>query len=223
MVTASCRVARRRRVHEHGFTLIELLVSIAILAVIGSVIATVFSVGLRVMHAGGPQDRLFGANDLSALEQALGQDGARAACVQVPGGTKYGSCTSGGFGKAACPSSDLCLGWPQISDSTCHVADYSTGASTNATRIEWVVSGVVRQPSTGTSTYARAVPVSLSVTSVATGTPTGETYAWVRSLTVQITAIGVSSGPTASLVLHPVATDPAGASANITQSGTNPC
>jgi prepilin-type N-terminal cleavage/methylation domain-containing protein len=219
MVTATRRCTRSRRTGEHGLTLIELVVSVAILTVIGSVVATAFSLGLTLVQPGGPEARLQGANNLMALEQALGQDGARAACIQVPGGTKYGSCSASHFGQVPCPSTHLCVGWPQVSDSSCHVADYAIGASTVATRAEYKA-GTATPLTSGP--LAREAPASITISSVSTVTPPGESYTWVRAIAILLTATGVTNGPSQTVTLHPLATDPAGASAAITSAGM-PC
>lgn len=216
-----------RRRHESGFTLIEVIVSMTILAIIGGAIAAIFSVGLEVLRPGGPQARLLGSHDLMVLEQALGKDGARAACVQTPASnTPYGSCRNG-FAKlhaaGDCPSADLCFGWPQIADSSCHVAVYAIGSNTTALRTEYAVSssGSVSTPAASLP-LAREVAVNIQVGVVAAVTPPGETYSWVRAIPVSITTVGVTKGPSETLVLHPIATDPAGSASAITSAG-NPC
>lgn len=223
MIDTSTR-KRLGRHAEQGFTLIEVIVSIAILAVIGGAIAAIFSVGLATLRPGGPQTRLLGAHDLMVLEQKLGQDGARAACIQVHG-VRYGSCANG-FNKVIvngdCPTAALCFGWPQVSDFSCHVAVYSVGTSTNATRVEYTVSSSGTVSVITAEFLAREEPVSLQAGSVPPWYPAGETYPWIRTLPMTITATGVLRGPSQTLTLHPIATDPNGASAGIT-SGGNPC
>lgn len=219
MVSRAAGVTRAGRGGESGFTLIEVLVSIAILAIIGGALAAVFSVGLATLRPGGPQTRLLGAHDLMVLEAALGRDGARAACIQVPGGARYGSCVNG-FTKVNCSANDLCFGWPQADspqapESSCHAAVYIAGSSTTATRTEYTVSSGTVSVVTS-DLLAREEPVSLQVGNVVSPPPPGESYPWVRSLPITITAAGVTKGPSQTLELHPVATDPAGASAAIT-------
>jgi hypothetical protein len=69
---------------------------------------------------------------------------------------------------------------------------------------------------------ARQVAASITVTNVSTAMPPGESYTWVRSIALLLTTPGVIHGPTQTMALHPVATDPAGASAAITSGGA-PC
>lgn len=216
MVTRVPRAKRIAHEGERGLTLVEMLISIAILAVIGGVIASAFSVSLALTVPGGPETRLLGANDLMELEQALGQDGARAACIQVPGGTMYGSCTPGKFGAVGCPSSHLCFGWPQVSDSSCHVADYTVGASTVATRTEYKAGSA--SPLTS-GPLARQVPASISIGAIVPVNFAGESLPWVRSMAITVAGTGVTRGPSQTLVIHPIATDPGSASSQITAGG----
>lgn len=214
--------------HECGFTLIEVIVSMTILAIIGGAIAAIFSVGFEVLRPGGPQARLLGSHDLMVLEQALGKDGARAACVQTPASdTPYGSCRNG-FAKLHtdkindCPDADLCFGWPQVSDLSCHVAVYAIGSNTTALRTEYSVSSSGSVSKVAASVLAREGAVNVQVGAVVAVAPPGETYSWVRSIPVSITTVGVAKGPSETLVLHPIATDPAGSASAITSAG-NPC
>ena len=113
----------------------------------------------------------------------------------------------------------MCIGWPQVSDSSCHVAVYRV-TSGIARRQEYAVA------STGTVTpYANnlittdTVILSMSVTT--TSAPSGGT--WVGGLTIAISNMGVTVGvPTDTLVLRPLASDPAGPADEITRSGP-PC
>jgi prepilin-type N-terminal cleavage/methylation domain-containing protein len=217
------REVRPRRRGEHGVTLIELIVSIVVLGIIGGVIGTIYTVGYATLRPGGPQTRLLASYDLSIIEQDLGQDGARAACIQVPpGGSQYGSCSASKFGQVGCPHADLCFGWPQVSDSSCHVADYMIGTGVRATRTEYVA-GTASPLSVVSLT--RDVPVTVTVGTPSTVTltgPTGQPYTWVRSLPVTVTSTGLSNPPSQTLAIHPVATDPAGQAAAITIGGS-PC
>jgi prepilin-type N-terminal cleavage/methylation domain-containing protein len=221
MVTTKRLSKRPQRAGERGFTLIEVVVSIAILAVIGSIIATVFGVGVQVVAKGGPKDRLTGAHDFMVLEQTLGKDAARAACVQVAD-TVYGGTTcasSFGHKEIACGSSAvLCIGWPDVGESSCHVAAYVTAGI--VTRREYRVSGA------GIA-VVESGPLTEDTVNLVFGSPTEVTapgrYPWLRSLPVSVTATGVSAGQfSQTLILHPVATDPGGAASAITAQG-NPC
>lgn len=220
MVTLAMRTSRRRRHGELGFTLIEVLVSIAILAIIGGVVATAYSVGLSILQPGGPQTRFLASHNLMVMEQVLGKDGARASCVKVPGSGTYGACSKN-FPSANCPAADLCFGWPQVSDSTCHVSDYAVGSGVVATRTEYVA-GVATPAQADTLTRESPVNIVIDVANVKTVTPTGESYTWLRSLPVTVTGTGLANPPSQKLVLHPIASDPAGASSQITASGS-PC
>jgi prepilin-type N-terminal cleavage/methylation domain-containing protein len=251
------RSSRSFRRDEYGFTLIEVLVSVAILAIIGGVVAAAFSVGLRVLVPGGPTDRFAGAHDFAILEQALGRDGARAGCIQVQGGTVYGKnpnvtptpCSgSTGYGKvSACSSAALCFGWPMLgsqsdlSDSSCHVAVYTTTGTPpklTVTRSEYMVTlagvstlvATAPLTSTGGSTRISSSAVDFKVPpasgNILFATAPGN-YQWVRSLPVFVKATGVTSGQfSQTLALHPVASDPAGASGSVANSSGNsvsPC
>lgn len=211
-------VLHEARQGEAGLTLIEVLVSIIILSIIAGALASIFQIGLKVVAPNGPQARLLAAHDLTLLEQDLGMDGARAACINV-GGTAYGSCVHG-FAAVTCGSGSLCFGWPQISDGSCHVAVYPTGTGISATRTEYSVSG-------GTPTQIGSVPlarvrhIDISVGSAVTTTPPGESYTWVRSLPVTISDSSIANGPSETLAIQPVATDPAGPTSVI--NGATPC
>ena len=229
MVSARC-AARGQHRGQHGLTLIEVIVSIVILAIIGGVVATLYSVGLKAVAPSGPQGRLLGANDLTILEQTLGQDGARAACITLPTtGSHYGSC-SNGFATLVggqCPSATtLCIGWPQVSTNSCHVAVYmvnSTGPGTvAATRTEYGGG-----PPTPVS-LARDLLVNFVFGTPVTGTPAGESYVWIKALPIKITASStpatqtLANPPSETLTLQPVASDPGGIN-NSLSSGPPPC
>lgn len=222
----SVRGSRRRRSTELGFTLIEVLVSIAILTIIGGVVAAIYGIGLKSVAPNGPQGRLLGAHDLEILEQTLGQDGARAACFQLPptGTPNYGNCTHGfaTVASADCPkATSLCIGWVQVSDLSCHVAVYTVGANVTATRAEYrFVSG---SPALlGSVPLARDVPVNITLGTPVTSTPEAG-WTWVRSLPITITSTVVTSlPPSQQLNLQPVATDPGGAN-NALAGGVIPC
>lgn len=204
---------RTTRGRERGLTLIELLVSIAIVAIIATAIASLFGVGLTLLGpggaGGGPADRLLGARDVSALEQVLGRDGARAACIQIPAGTtvngpttvnhEYGSCGSGyaaAAGGCAGAGFVVCFGWPQVSSSNCQVAAYTTVT---------VGPNSIPERNSAAETVDSATVTIPSVNTISA--PGG--YPWVRSLSVSIKPLGIRNGIAISLTLHPVASDPA--------------
>ena len=214
-------MTRRHKRSQRGLTLIEVIVSIVILTIIGGVVAAIYGIGLKAVAPTGPQGRLLGAHDLEILEQTLGQDGARAACIQVPsGGTRYGSC-SHGFASVAganCPSATtLCIGWPVVSDGSCHVAVYTVGSNITATRAEYKGATLL-----GSVPLARDAPVNFVVGTAVTGTPAGESYTWIKALPLTITSTVGTNPPSQTLTLQPVATDPAGAN-NALGGGAVPC
>jgi prepilin-type N-terminal cleavage/methylation domain-containing protein len=242
-VTKRVRTSRDRRSGEAAFTLIELLVSVAILAIIGGVVATAFGIGLRAVRSGGVGDRFQGAHDFMILEQWLGKDGARAACVHIHGdlvvpvygrnqlGTPRPPCSTGLFASPASACSDpnssatLCFGWPvlgsnaDLSDSTCRVVVYSTppkNPGVLVTRTEYS-NGV----QVSASINLTADPVNFTPGNVTRDNSHG--YWWLRTLPITIQAVGVSAGQfTQSLAIHPIASDPGGPSSSITSQGS-PC
>lgn len=255
MLTVRCSAERTQRPGEHGFTLIEVIVSIAILAIAAGAIAAAFTAGLHAFAPGGARDRLAGAKDLSVLEQLLGRDGARAACITaqdptsgsfiVYGQTSSTCATTTGYGKVpgctSAPFATLCLAWPQLGtsgpaflDSTCHIAVYTAGApqppATPAasggivTRTEYTVplSGAFSSSAVTVDRFD-TVRLQIGAASPPSYKPAGETYTWLRSLPISIVATGVASNqPGQSLALHPVAVDPDGPAAAITEDGS-PC
>jgi prepilin-type N-terminal cleavage/methylation domain-containing protein len=241
MVTGE-RIRRRSHAQESGLTLIEIIVSLVILAIVTGAVAATFFVAFKAVAPNGPQARLLGAHDLTILEEALGRDGARAACIEVPPGgasNTFGSCANGfasvetwaaAQGKPNCtanPNPNLCIGWVQVSDLSCHVAVYP-GGSSNGTRTEYARVGSGTPSLVGSVPLAREQQVNLQVgTPPPTpyfATPPGETYNWIRSLPVTITALGVTNGPSQVLALQPVATDPNGALALVgPPPGAKPC
>jgi prepilin-type N-terminal cleavage/methylation domain-containing protein len=224
---------------ERGFTLIEAVVSMSVLALIAAALGAVYTVALRTIGSGAqsaciasggcPTNRLAAAHDVSVFEQLLGQDGARAACIWVPslGATKYGSC-SAGFSKVTnCSSAAVCFGWPQVSESSCHVALYSTtgtGATLLVKRTEYSV-----PVTTGVAAPVLATPVTAGTVAVTfpaggfTATLDPDEHMWVRTLTAQITPTGITNGQAQTIALHPLSTDPDGPASAITKPWGNPC
>lgn len=232
MVNGLNMASRHRHARERGLTIIELIVSLAILAVIAGSLAAAFSIGIRVLARGGPQDRLAGAHDLATLEQVLGRDAARASCIQIQGAaTVYGRtspnsgpCSSAtGYGKVGgCSGATFCFAWPQYgSPWSCHVAVYTT-VNQMVTRTEYAVpvgSGASAVSSIPESTDT----VTLQVGTLSTVTVLDGNYPWLRTLPVNIKATGVSKNPfNETLALHPVASDPGGSASAVTTSGS-PC
>lgn len=224
---------RQRRRGEQGFTLIETLVSLSILAVIGTVVGTAFSVGLKVVGRGGAGDRFSVVGDQSLLEETLGRDVARASCIEVSGTTTYGLCTNG-FTEPPCNSALLCVGWVQFPSPsiggppTCQVAVFtlSTSPQTNGqlARTEYSATTTATPIST-TFVTSRSEPVTLAFT------PAPQTfmvprvgaapYPWLRSLSITVTSKTVSTTP-AVYTLRPLSSDPSGAAATIVTAGP-PC
>lgn len=215
--------SRRRRRRELGLTLVELLVSLSLLTMLAMVVSAAFTVGLKALGAGGAGDRLAGAHDQMAFEQQLGRDVTRAACIQVAGGPAYGSCDRGfadGSIHSVCsnPATALCVGWPQVSDTSCHVAAYVTTGN-RYRRDEYAVTPAGAMP-------AGSVGITTDTVSVVIGAPgidNAAGYPWVTSLAVSITNTGVSAGrPTDRLTLTPLTRDPAGSAASL-GAGGRPC
>lgn len=208
---------------EAGFTLIEVIVSIAILMIIGGVIGVVFAAGLRTLSPTGPQPRLLAAHDLMIIEQTLGRDGARATCIKVPpSGAVYpnpGCSNPNGFTNAPCPSTALCFGWIQWTNpsmATCEVAVYTTSGT--ITRTEYAISSSGAATAVASVALAPVQAATLSIVAVQTNHPAGQTYTWVSSLAIGIATF--TSGPTQQLTLQPVATDPAGTTAQLNGANT---
>lgn len=259
MLTIRRRPSRREYNTQAGFTLIEVLVSIAILAVIAGAIAGAFAITFKALAPGAAKDRIASSNDLSVLEQMLGRDGARAACVTAPdlstgtyhvygqtgartNPTNNGTCNSqtgyGGYGSSkltpclAPAYATLCVGWPQVSDSSCHVAVYTSASpqppATPAPAGNAVITRTeYRVPTSGIPT-ATSVKVDYFDTIhspwVQGASPSSyTTYLWLRSLQVKVIGTGVSTRqPQQTMVIHPIAVDPSTAASAITSSGS-PC
>lgn len=158
-------------------------------------------------------------------------------CTSTTGYAKVPGCSS------SPPPSGLvlCIGWVQMGttapaflDSTCHVAVYSTKApvapATPAATGAIVVRTEYSVPLSGSSVVTGQTVDRFDTIKLAAGTaapagykPPGESYAWLRTLPITITATGVAKNqPTQTLALHPVAVDPNGAAAAVTTSGS-PC
>jgi len=183
------RPHRLRRGDEHGFTLIEALVSIAILAVIGAAMGTIFSVGFRTMLApGSASDHLTAAGDLMSFQRSLSQDVERAECVEALGQGPYGACAP--FA-GRCTQSDICVQWADITANACDVAVYSS--SSWVQRQLWV-SGSSQSPMTARLT---SQPIAFS-------------HATLRANEIQLTVVPMH-GETATLDLRPLATQPSSA------------
>jgi prepilin-type N-terminal cleavage/methylation domain-containing protein len=133
----------RSRGGERGFTLVELLVSMALLAIIGTVMGVVFSVGMRAILApGASHDRLDAASNTITVEQFLTEDVDRATCIYVPSQPPtspwHGGCSNMQTG-GSCLASSLCLGWPDLATTPdqCDVAIYDFSSSpSQVTRTE---------------------------------------------------------------------------------------
>jgi prepilin-type N-terminal cleavage/methylation domain-containing protein len=237
VTTARIRPAWRGHARQRGLTLTEVLVSIAMLAIIGAVVGVAFVAGLKAFGNGTfgnshTQDRLAGAHDEMAFEQLLSRDVSRSGCVWIPASTKYGSCAQGFANSGvtnSCSGAILCLGWPQWlvagSSWTCEVAVYSQDASKSPTvvrRQEYSSpssgSGFAAVTGGGVSTDPVTASISLQTTTAPSGQP------WVASLTASLTGTGViANRPVATLVMRPVAVDPAGSTAAIGTGGNPPC
>jgi prepilin-type N-terminal cleavage/methylation domain-containing protein len=230
-------LTERRRL-ERGFTLIEAVVSISVLALIATALGAVYTVALRTIGSGAqsactasggcPTNRLAAAHDVSVFEQLLGQDGARAACISVPSlsATKYGSCSAGFSKVTQCSTAAACFGWPQVSDSSCHVAVYSTTGTVPSLlvkRTEYRVplSSGVAAPVFATSITAGTVGLTFSSAGF-TPTTDPDGHPWVGAMTVQVTPTGITNGQAQTIALHPLSTDPDGGASAITTQG-NPC
>ena len=214
--TRGARAQRRRHGHQSGFTLIELLVTIAVLAAIGGVAAVAFSAGLRSLGTGGAGDRLTSAHDTFVFDQQMSRDVSRAQCITQPGATPSnypagapltGSCATL-YTKVSCTGATLCIGWPQLSDDTCHVAVYSQpGAGHVMTRTEWAA-GL-----TGAATAGIPFPFTnsgVTLTSLTITPLTVSGYTWIGKISVTVTgSAAVKNFPGSVFVVRPLAIDPA--------------
>jgi hypothetical protein len=155
---------RRRRIANLGFTLIEAVIAMAVLVLVVVAVAAAVGVGVRTVGAGGAGDLLAGDHDLTALEQSLGRDTARAECVYDPPAnllTGVGAAYCGDSNHAdsvnpakpawstcASPLASLslpgdaavffCAAWSEFWDAsgTCHVALYYRHTPTGSSQMQ---------------------------------------------------------------------------------------
>jgi prepilin-type N-terminal cleavage/methylation domain-containing protein len=223
---------RGSRTGERGFTLVEMLVCLALLALIGTVMGIVFSVGLRAIVApGASKDRLAASSDAIAVQQLLSTDVNRASCIAVApasGGSlnPYGSCaaetspfqgdcsdSASGSGSDSDSGSGsgsgtalLCLEWPDLTTATqCDVAVYTLG-SQQVTRTAWLGAA-----SAGSVSYPVTVAPSAPVVVTPTATPAAPSapgFAWPVELEITVTSADAQliNPPSLSLDLQPLAT-----------------
>lgn len=215
---------RRSRAGERGFTLVEMLVCLALLALVGTVMGVVFSVGIRAIVApGASKDRLTAASDAIAVQQILSTDVQRATCIalQTSASPDPSSAAPGPFGSCAhepspfqgeCPSASdtglLCLEWPDLTTADqCDVVVYTLGAQ-QVTRTTWLGG-----TSAGAVSYPVVVTPGAVVTPSAPSTPEGtapaaSAGAWPVELGVTVTSANaqLTHPPSVSLDLQPLAT-----------------
>lgn len=226
--TRAPQLSRRRS--ESGLTLVELLVSIVVLTIIAGSIGGAFSIGIRVLGAGGSQQRLSGSQDLLSFEQQIGADVARAQCLASPsappaglGGpqsipwaqaTSTGGCplTVQRSGSSTCAPSNylLCLAW-FVPGGGCHTVTYwQTTVGGTVTRRD--------ATTTGTTSSSQITTSGLVVTAT-WPTPTTSTtsdtapYYWVSQVNVTVTQQGAAGAPNvapANTTFHlvPLVVDP---------------
>jgi hypothetical protein len=171
---------------------VEVLVSLALLAILGTVMGVVFSVGMRAILApGASQDRLEAASNTITLEQFLSEDVDRATCVYVPPGW-YGGCSKI-QANGDCANADLCLGWPDLAvPGQCDVAVYHFSTSpSEATRTEWL------GQEQGTTTTVSEIHVAV--------TPPPPGWPMPVDLTLRATGSQLANPPTVPLQLEPLA------------------
>jgi hypothetical protein len=191
------------------------LVCLALLAIIGTVMGVVFSVGMRAILApGASKDRLAAASDAIGVQQLLATDVHRATCIGLPSAASpgpFGSCAAEASPfQGECSGSELCLEWPDLTATgQCDVAIYSLGAQ-QVTRTEWL-----GETSAGTIGYPVVVTPS---------TPSAPPGSWPVALEVTVTGTGAQlvNPPSVTLDLQPLATvawptDP------VSDASTGPC
>jgi prepilin-type N-terminal cleavage/methylation domain-containing protein len=188
-------VQRPTRAGQRGFTLVEVLVSVALLSIVATVLAVVFSLGMRTILApGASQDRLDAASNAIAFEQPLIQDVQRASCIHFPDISQYSEGCDGESapfqhqqGQCSGDVNVLCLEWPDLVNSgRCDMALYIL--STNPiSRIAWQ----------GSSETATSFPgVAIKVLSTSGSPPVG--------LEVLVTSDGpLPASPPASPLANP--------------------
>jgi prepilin-type N-terminal cleavage/methylation domain-containing protein len=230
---SSQRVTRRHRRSrdQSGFTLVEALISLAILAVVSSVIVVVFSVGLRTILAPGASDsRLAASSNLMLLQELLSKDVERAACVATSPSNALGDCgsvlsrcESGGTWVGA---DQVCVGWPEITENgsppspavSCQVVAYAVRVAGRVEREAWFGSSSSSDEILGSSQAAVSLAAVLQP-----GQPANPLGSLQVTLSSSVPSPAVlANPPTATFTLQPLATQPTGAGAAITAGGL-PC
>lgn len=216
---------RGRRSGERGFTLIELIVTMAISTLVAGALAGGFAAASSALRPGGVADHLAGANDEMVFEQVLSRDVSRASCVEIAGANNIGGCPpvfANATVATACAAARLCVAWPLLADSACHIAAYTQPVSPGVVhRTEYKVSsaGASTVETTGMGTDAFKL---LNFTANTSG------GAWLTSLTVTLTSAlkgtGVLLNPThVTLDLGVLVASPSGPGATAAILGAAQC